>query len=255
MRKLVIGDIHGGLRAFKQVLERCGFDPKKDQIIFLGDYSDGWSETAELIEELINLEGDHIFLLGNHDKWTREWLNFGASSDTWTLQGGQETIDSYIRTGHISSLEHKAFFNDLKPYYIDDQNRAFVHGGYTSPEGLGHEQYEADYYWNRDLFSVALSGHASNNSLTEKLPRILRPHKEIFIGHTSTVNWNYAAHIPAPEGYKNNDPVMTPINACNVWNMDTGGGFYGKLTIMDVDTKEYWQSDLVKDLYPDEKGR
>jgi len=24
---------------------------------------------------------------------------------------------------------------------------------------------------------------------------------------------------------------------------------------MDVETKEYWQSDLVKDLYPDEEGR
>ena len=28
-----------------------------------------------------------------------------------------------------------------------------------------------------------------------------------------------------------------------------------KLTIMDLDTQEYWQSDLVKELYPNEKGR
>ena len=28
-----------------------------------------------------------------------------------------------------------------------------------------------------------------------------------------------------------------------------------KLTIMDLDTQEYWQNDLVKELYPNEKGR
>jgi hypothetical protein len=33
--------------------------------------------------------------------------------------------------------------------------------------------------------------------------------------------------------------------------MDTGAGWTGKLTIMDVQTKEYWQSELVQLLYPD----
>jgi len=36
--------------------------------------------------------------------------------------------------------------------------------------------------------------------------------------------------------------------------MDTGAGWSGKLTIMDIDTNEFWQSDVVKDLYP-EGGR
>ena len=30
---------------------------------------------------------------------------------------------------------------------------------------------------------------------------------------------------------------------CEVWDLDTGGGYEGKLTIMNVHTKEYWQSD------------
>ena len=37
--------------------------------------------------------------------------------------------------------------------------------------------------------------------------------------------------------------------------MDTGGGFNGKVTAMDIDTKEYFQSDFVKELYPIETGR
>ena len=34
-----------------------------------------------------------------------------------------------------------------------------------------------------------------------------------------------------------------------------GLGFEGRLTIMDVDTKEFWQSDDLRTLYPNEKGR
>jgi serine/threonine protein phosphatase 1 len=37
--------------------------------------------------------------------------------------------------------------------------------------------------------------------------------------------------------------------------MDTGAAFTGSLSIMDVNTKEFWQSDPLPTLYPDEKGR
>ncbi len=40
MRTLVIGDIHGGLKALVQVLERAAVQPT-DELIFLGDYTDG----------------------------------------------------------------------------------------------------------------------------------------------------------------------------------------------------------------------
>lgn len=52
--------------------------------------------------------------------------------------------------------------------------------------------------------------------------------KEIYIGHTPTTNWQ----------------TDRPMNAFNLYNMDTDAGNGGRLTIMDVDTKEYWQSDL-----------
>ena len=32
--------------------------------------------------------------------------------------------------------------------------------------------------------------------------------------------------------------------------IDTGAGWEGRLTIMDIETKQFWQSDLVTDLYP-----
>jgi serine/threonine protein phosphatase 1 len=45
------------------------------------------------------------------------------------------------------------------------------------------------------------------------------------------------------------------MNRCNVWNVDTGAGFNGPLTMMDIETKAHVQSDKLISLYPDEQGR
>ena len=51
-RTLVIGDIHGGLRALHQIFERANVS-KEDTLIFLGDYVDGWSESPDVLDFLI----------------------------------------------------------------------------------------------------------------------------------------------------------------------------------------------------------
>ena len=45
------------------------------------------------------------------------------------------------------------------------------------------------------------------------------------------------------------------MNAANIWNIDTGAAFTGRLTAMNIDSKEFFQSDELPLLYPDEKGR
>lgn len=264
MRTLVIGDIHGALKALKQVLKRCEYNLKKDKIIFLGDYVDGWSESAQLIDYLITLEKEAvnkpIFIKGNHDVWCEEWLITGAQNNIWRQQGGKTTINSYIKTGLITEDSHKQFFKYLHNYYIDDENRGFVHGGYTSKKGLGHELYHSNYYWDRDLWQLALLSHDRiyfrKNGMSAN--RRFEKHKEVYIGHTSTSNWNYKFNGVLRcinDDCKVGQRITTPINACNVWNLDTGCGYNGKLTIMNIDTKEFWQSDLVQELYPNELER
>lgn len=258
MRTLVIGDIHGAYEALLQVLKRSNYDPTKDKLIFLGDYVDGWSQSAMVIETLIDIKkqstADPIFLIGNHDKWCKDWLLMGQSPHVWVQNGGKTTMSSYISTGLIVSEEHKKFFKSMKLFYIDDQNRGFVHGGFISNKGLGHEAFESDYYWDRDLWNLALISH---NKIHEGSFRRFEKHKEVFIGHSATLNWKIK---PSYKEY--NDPnqakqggITVPMNRCNVWNVDTGAGFKGPLTILDIDTKEYWQSDKTPDLYPNELGR
>lgn len=264
-RTLVIGDIHGGYKALVQVMQRSKFNIHEDLLICLGDYVDGWSETAEVIQYLIELESQcvykPIFLRGNHDSWAEEWFTYGTRKDIWVMQGGQATIDSYIRTGLVTNALHKSFFQRLHNYYVDEENRGFVHGGFISKNGLGHEVYQSDYYWDRDLWGLALLQHGKklDNMSVEAGTKLRRfeKHKEVYIGHTSTANWNVKPHLPEYQYAEQpkQGPILVPMNRCNVWNMDTGGGFGGRLTMMDIDTKEFWQSDNLKDLYPDERGR
>lgn len=45
------------------------------------------------------------------------------------------------------------------------------------------------------------------------------------------------------------------MNAANVWNIDTGAAYKGPVTVMNVETKEFWQSDDAYTFYPNENGR
>ncbi|MES1214858.1 MAG: metallophosphoesterase family protein [Bacteroidota bacterium] len=239
-RTLVIGDIHGGLRALTQVMKRAGVTDS-DKLIFLGDYVDGWSESAQTIDYLIHLSEKQIciFIKGNHDEWCEEWLRSGRGEDVWLFHGGRETLDSYDAFDDTAKQIHLSFFEAMRLFYIDEQNRLFVHAGFTSMHGPLQEKYPSNFSWDRTLWEVAITTNTKLKKTSLFYPKRLKLFHEIYIGHTPTLYFD----------------KTEPMNGCNVWNIDTGAAFTGSLTIMDIDTKEYWQSEPVKDLYPDEKGR
>ena len=105
--------------------------------------------------------------------------------------------------------------------------------------GVNFEYFPKMFYWERTLWETAL---ALDTALAVDDPfyhkRFLQ-YKEIFIGHTPVTRIGQTV----------------PVQKANIWNIDTGAAFKGPLTIMDVDSKQFWQSDALPDLYPDEKGR
>lgn len=239
-RTLVIGDIHGGFKALKQVLERAAVTPD-DQLIFLGDYVDGWSESSQIIQFLIELseKQECIFIKGNHDAWCEDWMLFGQKPDVWLFNGGQKTVESYADY-ILEDLDiHLEFFQRMKNYHIDDQNRLFIHAGYASMHGPEKEVYSSNYRWDRTLWETAVAMDKKLNKNSELYPKRLLLYKEIFIGHTPTLDIG----------------IKIPANKANIWNMDTGAAYTGSLSIMDVDSKQFWQSDPLPSLYPNENGR
>lgn len=240
MRTLVIGDIHSGLKALQQVLEKSEVSTE-DRLIFLGDYVDGWSDAVETVSFLIELKKTHtcIFLKGNHDELCYDWLTKREDNLTWLKHGGQATRDSYEKIDRKTLNTHLSFYENLQNHFLDTENRLFLHAGFTNLKGIDFEYFTKTFYWDRTLWELALSLNPDMKQDHAFYPKRLRCYKEIFIGHTPLTRIG----------------KTTPFNAANVWNIDTGAAFKGPLTIMDANTKEFWQSNPVHTFYSNENGR
>ena len=242
-RKLVIGDIHGGLRALHQIFERAKVS-KEDTLIFLGDYVDGWSESPQVIDFLleINKTNNCIFIRGNHDELLLDWLT-GNTKDIdesmWYHHGGEATVLAYADVTDTKKKIHIDFLNALQDYHLDKENRLFIHAGFTNMNGIHYEYFPKLFYWDRTLWETALSLDKSIPKHSLHYPKRLTLYDEVYIGHTPVTRIG----------------ETIPVQKACVWNIDTGAAFKGPLTIMDVHTKEFWQSEPLNNLYFNEKGR
>jgi serine/threonine protein phosphatase 1 len=242
-RTLVIGDIHGGLRALHQIMERAKVTTT-DTLIFLGDYVDGWSESPQVIDYLMELgkKQNCIFIRGNHDVLVLDWLthnNKNIDEGMWFKHGGEATVLAYSKISEEKKQIHIAFLNSLEDYYLDDDNRLFIHAGFTNMNGVKSEYFPKMFYWDRSLWETALALDSTLKRDSFFYPKRLILYKEIYIGHTPVTRIG----------------ETIPIRKACIWNVDTGAAFLGPLTIMDIHTKEYWQSEPLSALYFSEKGR
>ncbi|APY01322.1 metallophosphoesterase family protein [Lacinutrix venerupis] len=239
-RTFAVGDIHGGLKALKQVLERIE-KQDNDCFIFLGDYVDGWSESAQVIQYLIHFSEkyDCVFIKGNHDVWCEKWLESETTNEAWLIHGGKETVESYNAFSEEEKQKHLKFFQNMKLYYLDDDNRLFLHAGFTSMHGVEKEVFKKSFYTDRTLWEMSLAMDKRIKEDSELYPNRLKHYNEIYIGHTPTTRFS----------------STLPMQAINVWNVDTGAAFTGKISAIDLDTKAVVQSDEVQQLYANEKGR
>ncbi len=207
-----------------QCFERANFNRDVDHLIALGDVADGWPETKACIDELLKVK-NLTFILGNHDYWTLEWMETGTIESVWFAQGGKATVESY-RYGVPS--EHVSFLKQALPYYQLGQ-KLFVHAGVIRGMPLEHHSLQT-LLWDRNLSREAIQYHQLG------LRKKITDFEAVYIGHT-----------PISGG--------RPVKACDVWLMDTGAGWSGVLSIMNVETEEFFTSDPVPDLYPGVEGR
>lgn len=254
MRNFVMGDIHGAFKAFQQCLRRANFDINQDHLIQLGDIVDGYPEVYECIELLLSIK-HRTLIKGNHDDWFQSFFETNYHPAKWKY-GGKGTMLSYLyhagkpvtlqprNSGFTSGLKstdiptrHQQLLYEQKPFYVDPENRCFVHGGFDRHVPFVLQNPDI-FFWDRDLFESALQMDTyTNGAIPEGFYNDTK-FKEIFIGHTPTTNWN----------------SDQPIKALNITNLDTGAGHQGRLTIMelglsDKNPNSFWQSDPMLELY------
>ena len=167
-RTFAIGDIHGCSEALRAVLEKI--DPQKDDtIVALGDYVDRGPDSADVIEQLIQLQSKCTVkpLLGNHEAMMIMALREPSEFDFWMSCGGRETLKSY--GGEVEKIppSHIAFLDSCELHFETD-DCFFVHANYSAGTPLDKQQ---DY--------VLLWEH-----LTSHMPKKHMSGKKAIVGHT-----------------------------------------------------------------------
>lgn len=214
MRVLAIGDIHGCLGPFDDLLEWVA-PTSADLVVTLGDYVDRGPDSRGVIDRLLELRDrlNLVCLRGNHDQMMVNACRGGrADLKMWLAVGGVQTLASYgILTGGAATLgaippEHREFLQDGLAPYLETERFIFVHatvrGGFDMDE-----QPDSALYW--EFLGDAMRHHSG---------------KTVICGHSSQ---------------KSGDPKVVPGAVC----IDTfvhGGGW---LTCLDAVSGRYWQAD------------
>jgi len=207
-----IGDIHGCLDKLQELIEKIPADPRKDRLVFLGDYIDRGPCSREVVDFLIALGNRFsrcVFLLGNHEHMFLRYLD-GVDEAVYLYNGGETTLRGY----GIGSMEspperkkkipdnHLRFFQALLPHY-ETADYLFVHAGLMPGIELGKQKIE-DLVWVRREFIDAPDDFG----------------KIVVFGHT---------------------PFRRPLMEKNKIGIDTGAVYGAKLTCVALPDKIIYQ--------------
>ncbi len=167
-----IGDIHGCYTELMLLMKKLPLDPKKDKVIFLGDYIDRGPDSNKVVAQLVEWKNKYphwVFLSGNHEDIFYDWLaRAGAvyGLNNWFGNGGKVTYQSY--GGHFGKQtddefempkppnfpkEHLDFLLKELPYLHEEEKYVFVHGGLIPEASIKEsKKHYKTILWARDGF-------------------------------------------------------------------------------------------------------
>jgi serine/threonine protein phosphatase 1 len=205
-----IGDIHGCADKLRGLIDQLDIDPQRDQLVFVGDYIDRGPASFEVVEYVLGLKTtlqDVVFLKGNHEQMLEDYLA-GPDKLTFLINGGQATLDSYLRhrpnpRAPVIPPRHQAFFKGLRLFH-ETENYIFVHAG-LKPRVPLDRQDPRDLLWIRSRFIYSEADFG----------------KPVVFGHT-----------PFPE----------PLVQANKIGIDTGAVYGHQLTCVKLPDLVFFQS-------------
>lgn len=181
---MVIGDIHGDLKALEYIIEKKE-EMNCKNIIFLGDYVDRGPQGVEVLIRLFRLkleDSEHVFL----------------------LRGNHETVDMNLYYGFFEEIGFDQAFlfkvsqtYEKMPIAAVLSNHTFcVHGGINGTESIDNIRKEESfsYLWNDPSKRPGITASTRGSTVKEFGPDIVNGFlntnklKRIIRGHTALEN-------------------------------------------------------------------
>lgn len=228
--RYAIGDIHGCINPFRDLVENRIKLAAGDTLFLLGDYIDRGPDSSGVIDYILKLQHSGFDIRpvkGNHEYMLLESMNNEAFFALWSMNGSASTLASYgvhkeemhdPRCIRKIPVSHLAFFDSL-PLYAEDVDFLFVHAGLDSshPEPLkDHETI----LWTR----------------SEKFPEEILKGRKLIHGHSPVSFEEIRERIHDP--------------GSRVINLDGGCVYHllpgrGKLIGLNLDTLELFSSENI----------
>ncbi|BEU86869.1 metallophosphoesterase family protein [Selenomonas sp. TAMA-11512] len=221
-RLLAVGDLHGNFTRFASLWRKIAFDPAEDVLVFLGDYIDRCHGVRKCLEFVMELDASYenvICLRGNHEQLMLDYHRGVDDHDMWMMNGGditdaelraweREETGAYRRV--LDFAERCRLFHRVE---VGRETYIFCHAG-LDPRLPFAEQTDRELLWIRNEFYSNYTGRET-----------------VVVGHT-----------PVPYLIKGRTTPIFLKN--NIILVDTGSYLReGRISCVDVLTKEYWQSD------------
>lgn len=221
-QQVVIGDVHGCLDELEQLLAALRFDPRRQQLVFVGDYVDRGPASAGVVRRVRQLteEAGAVALMGNHDeKYVHHYLHHdrgtGRKSEAALvlLSPAKQAVYASLSPEDLEWLSQR-------PYYYPGPGFLVVHAGicplrHRTLEALTQSQEARDRLIR--IRKVDEKGHSLRLGM-DNVPGA-RPWWEMYDGRFG----------PIIHGHWRMDEVLRTRWSTNV---DTSCCYGGKLTAM-----------------------
>ena len=180
---------------------------RSDTIVTLGDYIDRGPDSRGVIDQLLDLDRRCrlIALRGNHEQMLLDAHADPSAMGIWSLNGGDATLDSYgVATRDDIPAEHLDFIRRTTLVF-ETAEHFCVHASYDANRPLTEQDREV-LLW-RHLDELVPEPHISG--------------KIGFVGHT---------------------PMLDDVfDLGHLVCLDTGCGKGGRLTALDLVSRQLWQ--------------
>ena len=270
MRRLVIGDIHGMYDRLQEVLDKAGFSDS-DTLYSVGDFCDRGTQNLKTLQFLVSLDNFRP-VIGNHDWWLYLWLRSQFNPSHWTFNeedsldcwkgwnGGQNTFRE-LKDQDKEFL--KQVFEWLKPIpfirKVDD--KVIIHSIAPDKEyawrnreewkdlenitleniqqfGLMYDIVYDSKLWNRDVIQAC----KDYQQIGYMYPTFKLWAKDLYSKEFQGNPVYIIGHTPLDHPFFDKELGIAGIDTGAFCSKANGWDVEGCLTLLDMDTFEYWQS-------------
>jgi serine/threonine protein phosphatase 1 len=211
MTRYAIGDIHGGSKTFRALLDKLNLK-REDRVYLLGDYVDRGPDSKGVLDTIIQMRESGYDLRpvrGNHDDMLLRTIIDDHDEFSWYyVQGwGTETLGSFgvDLPEHIPDRYRR--FLEVLPYILEDGSFVFVHASLDMSKDDPITQTSTSHMlWGN-------GGFISDNDI---------PGKTIISGHTMRSIDRIQASLTCPHiqidngAFSNQQPELGNLVALNL---------------------------------------